>query len=299
MEITNATSGGGATGLYLTATVKCNTTSDIGRLIIAYADSSNYWFCEVQPGATNGTLKLFQRSGGVNTQQGPTQTVFGLQATNTATVFLCVGGGYVRTTAYKTLGTNASISFAASPTITSKAAGVGTGAGTSNVKFDDFTYSKSEFESATCPDCPGPSNCSACSTDTASSYTITISGLTNGTCGTCSSLSGTYSVPYLGSTCNGGGFSVSTSCGTLDIQWSLEIPSAGADIQFHVIVTIAGFGTKIMNFIKVFTGSGTGGGGPGTIDCITISAMTIPWDNETGTNFCAGTAATVTATFVP
>jgi len=148
----------GLNGVYAFANCTCQTTSDIARLIIAYVDDNNYWFAEVQPGASNGTLKLFQRSGGTNTQQGSTETINGFQATEQVSLSLCYAAGVVRAYALASGPQNAGVHVSATITIASTKCGLGTGSGSSSVSFDDFTFSKHDIDDPACPYCNLPCN---------------------------------------------------------------------------------------------------------------------------------------------
>lgn len=139
----------GLTGVYSSVKITCATTSDLGRLVISYTDDSNYWFAEVQPGTNHGWLKLYQRSGGTDTLKGSTK-VSGLQANEQITLTLCYASGKVR--AYIASAT-AGVEVAATITIASTKCGLGTGAGSSSVTFDDFSFAKHDVDNTACEAC--------------------------------------------------------------------------------------------------------------------------------------------------
>lgn len=154
-----ATTAMGSSQTSLHATVKFTpaSTGDAGRLVFAYTDDSNYWFVEAQAGATNGTFKVFQRSGGTNTQKGTTQTMTGFNATETAIISVCYDSGTVLAVA--TAGSNtASEVVTATISIGSTKAGVGTGAMSSSAAFDDFQALIHQSENAVCTFCTLPCN---------------------------------------------------------------------------------------------------------------------------------------------
>jgi hypothetical protein len=185
---------GQATG-YAKCDVTCAATTDIGGPVIAYSDDDNYWYAEVQPGATNGSLKLFERSGGVNTQRGNTRTLTGFSAGDTATVSLCIFNGVVRASA--THGSNVQgIVYAASPALTSTKGGMRTGAGSSDVDFDNFVLSKHKFEDSTCPQCEAANVCSVCDSSVApTDYQVVLTGVTDDTgCTNCGNFNATFIV---------------------------------------------------------------------------------------------------------
>lgn len=164
----------GLTGVYATVTFTPATTSDIGGLVIAYTDDNNYWYCEVQAGATDGTLKLFQRSSGVNTQKGTTRTLTGFQATETATITMCDASGIVLASATATApAASAAETAAASITIAGTKCGLATGAGSSSVAFDSFSFSKHDIDDPACPFCD-LSACNVCADMLPDSIEVTI-----------------------------------------------------------------------------------------------------------------------------
>lgn len=179
------------TTAHASAAVLCATSSDAGRVVLAYSDDNNYWFAEVQAGATNGTLKLFQRAGGTNTQRGSTQTLTGYSGGDTATVELCIYNG--RVTANATFGTAvASVGYTATVTVASTKGGLGTGSGSSSVTFDQFAISKHKFEDFTCPECFGCNNCTAISEQ----MQLTITGVADNTCNNCEAWNATWTLDY-------------------------------------------------------------------------------------------------------
>jgi hypothetical protein len=89
----------GVSAVFAETQMSFTATTATGRLVIAYVDDDNYWFAEVQAGATDGTLKLYERSGGTNTQRGSTTTIAGLQINETVTVQLCYADGELRASA--------------------------------------------------------------------------------------------------------------------------------------------------------------------------------------------------------
>jgi hypothetical protein len=171
-----AAAASGITALYASATFSCSSTSDIARLILLYTDDNNYWFVEAKPGATNGTLELYQRSGGTNTLQGSTQTFGGLQAGTTATICLSYTGSIVLATGTIVGSVKCREAVNATITVTSTKAGLGTGAGSSSVTFDDFLFSNHNTDNNKCGNCDA---CSACNGTVPSRMQIDISGLTN------------------------------------------------------------------------------------------------------------------------
>jgi hypothetical protein len=205
--VANSAASSSATAVRAVATITPASTSDAGRLIAGYVDDNNYWFAELQTGSSSGTLKLFQRSGGANTQRGSTSTIAGYTS-GSKTVVLCLTAGAV----YTMVGSNV-IEFAATPTVASTKGGLGTGSISSSVSFDNFTYSKHKVQDPTCE------GCSSSTTGTGStticrgtcldgtvhgSVQLVVTGITNGGCTDCGSLNGTFVATRKIGSCSGG-----------------------------------------------------------------------------------------------
>jgi hypothetical protein len=126
-------------GVYLSVKITCDSENDSGAGVIAYVDDDNYWFAEIQPGATDGTLKLFERSGGANTQRGDTATVTGFTAGDYRTLLLCYSNDRILAVA-----ANGEIVFyEATLTVAGTQAGVKTGSAVDTlVTFDVFDFQK-------------------------------------------------------------------------------------------------------------------------------------------------------------
>lgn len=123
------------------------TDGDIARVILDYADSSNYWFAEVKAG-TGAYLKIFQRSGGSNSEQA---TVDITQATGG--FFLCasISNGNVLSASTNRHMLNVNGTF------TNDRWGIGTGTLTGTVSFDSVSAAKVREG---CPSCT--SECEHC-----------------------------------------------------------------------------------------------------------------------------------------
>ena len=175
----------------LTVDVKSSATDDLVRVIIGYVDLDNYHFAELKIGAS-GYLKLWKRSGGVNTE---------LQTKATAAF---TTGSFVNVSVCLTRGLN-SISVTAGSEVIAKGTTVpgsadefalatgGTVTGT--VTFDNFV-SERTGPSETCPNCVAvaPNDCPSnlCDGDIFSlEYLVEFSGWANGTCGTCTDMNTT------------------------------------------------------------------------------------------------------------
>jgi len=108
----------------------------------------------VKPGATNGTLKLYQRSGGIDTQRNFTVSVPTLTAGTPVAICVSSSASSMRATAY-VAGTGLGIvSYNTGfPTIASTKTGLGTGSGSSSVTFDDFFVNQHSDDEPTCSSC--------------------------------------------------------------------------------------------------------------------------------------------------
>lgn len=189
----------GLTGIYVRASITCATTSDIARLIIGYSNDSNYWFCEAAPGAVNGTIKIYQRSGGVNTQIGSTLTFTSFTTVRTADVCMSYLNGTVNVVGTVLTTTKSTLTEPGTITAAGSKVGMGTGAGTSSVTFDSFELQKHNVDDSTCPNCVA---CNGCNPDLIpAEMQVTFSGIANG--GTCLGCAGHNATFVLSSgTCN-------------------------------------------------------------------------------------------------
>ncbi len=148
----------GSTSVYVKVKVKCSNTGSAARIIIDYVDSSNYWFVELQPGATNGTIKIFQRSGGTNTVKSNV-ALGGFQANELWTVIVCfdyVKAAILVNTLDDTGTRGGGVSFSTSFTIAATQVGLGTGTNTGTVTFDDLSVERHWDDNTGCNKCYTP-----------------------------------------------------------------------------------------------------------------------------------------------
>lgn len=181
-----------ATAVYSEVSMSFTATTATGRLVIAYIDDDNYWFAELQAGASDGTLKLYERSGGTNTQRGSTATVTGLQVNETMEVSLCYADGEFIASA-----SGIFIEYTSTVTIGETQCGVGTGGGAGTRSFDDFAFTRHYTDVEECARCVkpcGPSGGLFACQDAPFSATITLGGFSNGSCSSCTSLNATFIV---------------------------------------------------------------------------------------------------------
>jgi hypothetical protein len=233
----NTAAGASTDAIYLSADFACSNTADVGRLIIAYTDDDNYWFLEGQPGVTNGSLKIFERVAGVNTQRGATATVAGFTTTNDATFQICYADGRIYANARSALGVRAATSYNATITVASTQAGLG-GSETGVVTFNNFSFQQHQFEQPTCPACTN-GGCIFCLSNLAPPrLQVSISGMIDATCGDCDTWNGTF-------ICDNVGFGPlvcdwyytgGTLCGTASLLVRLSFNSGFGVYQMFVSV---------------------------------------------------------------
>ena len=268
--IENTARDSGATGGHSTVTMQFANAADVGRLIDFYVDSNNYWFVELKCNggfSTDGTLKLFSRVAGVNTQQGATQTVIGLQINTNVTVCLSAASGYVMCTA--TVSTIASLGVAASPTAASVNGGLATGNVTSSVTFDNYSFNKHAIDDSNCAACTG---CPTICTAPPSSVSLTFAGVVAGagphSCassgGSFSGYNATFIVPSTnnGPLCNGGFTNTTGICSNQinpDVDTFTWSYSGGATLRFSAFVQII-TAVSTTEFISFGSGSSPGPG---------------------------------------
>jgi hypothetical protein len=152
--LTNATSvsNHGSMG----ATVTLGVDGDVAIVLVSYLDANNYVFVELTQGATTLTARLYQRSGGSNTQLGFTAlgtntpgSEFATMPPGTAfSVIVCAGNTTttVSVNGFCIAGRNADYSRG-------NRAGVGTGSVTGSVTFDNISFLKVPADDPVCGQC--------------------------------------------------------------------------------------------------------------------------------------------------
>ncbi len=173
----------------VSVTVNIGTSSDIARIILAYQNSSNYWFAEVKAGL-GAYLKIYQRSSGTDTQKA---TVSITRAVASDFVFCAsIYNGVISTSVGPT--NVESLSYSATFSNTGWGLGTGTLAGT--VTFDALSVS---VTSVTCPACG--TYCSTCCLNSVapSLMKLVVGSVANAGCTDCANLNGTYYLAQSGS----------------------------------------------------------------------------------------------------
>lgn len=136
------------------------------RLIFGYTNSANYYFAELLF-STSGYIRIYQKSGGVDTQLNTTTTFNSSLGISTADFSLCYNAtsGVLTATHENTL--NQVSTFVATPASTAKAGiAVANAMTTSDAQFAFVTIEKVEAGCETC----GPGNC--CDINTSSPFDL-------------------------------------------------------------------------------------------------------------------------------
>lgn len=246
LAIHNTAAGAGVDAVYCAADFFCSSTTDAGRLIIAYVDDDNYWFLEGKPGATNGTLEIYERSGGANTQRGATAVVSGFTTGNDASFQLCYSDGLIKANARSASNVRAAVTWPASITVASTKAGVG-GSEVGTVSFDNFSFQHHQFENSSCPACD-TGGCVFCTSDLAPPRVqVDISGIVDNTCADCDTWNGTFILDkavfgvgicdwsYEGSLCGDAALFVRLSLSGANIELQVNLQSVAGGFIWRTI----------------------------------------------------------------
>lgn len=144
-----------ADGIFL-QTLNCffSTTASgqVMRGVVAYVDDNNYLFAEIASGTTNGTMKLYSRASGTNTQLGSTQTVTGFSHGKVFAFRLCAYNGRLSCGVYVEGSLRASLSTATTIPAGYKA-GLATVALTTTFSCSQIIVSRHKHEDNGCAEC--------------------------------------------------------------------------------------------------------------------------------------------------
>jgi hypothetical protein len=154
----------GESNLWARVLAKGWDVGDVMRLVIAYADVDNYCWVELECGTACGVLRLWQRLLGVNTQLGTDTPVDGVTIEQWTTLEACYRSATAsydgRLFGKVTTAAGSTVSTAAECDAVGTMAGLGTGAITSHVLFDDFELEKLHSEAnPECRTCEATDTC--------------------------------------------------------------------------------------------------------------------------------------------
>jgi hypothetical protein len=170
----------------VSVTVNIATSGDIARIILNYQNSSNYWFAELKAG-TGAYLRIYQRSGGSNTQKATVSITLANGGVLCASI---LNGTQIVTSILDDV--NAKQSLVADGTFTQTGYGLGTGTLSGSVTFDSLSVG---ITSSDCPACEGCTFCDVGSDPT--EFELVISGVTNQLCSSCSAYNATYILQFI------------------------------------------------------------------------------------------------------
>jgi len=175
---------------YLSAIINGENDGDCLRLVVAYEDSNNYLYGEVEVGATQGIFRLFQVTGGSHFQLGLDSIAGGLKTGNDLTIRVCYrDDGLMIIQKYSR--TSSTIesryqAFAESPAPSGKKVGVATGSidASSTATFSSVLWyihkeeADSYSEGNDCPECREISTCNNCKDNIGHTFfKVTLAGL--------------------------------------------------------------------------------------------------------------------------
>lgn len=283
---------------------KASSTGGTFRAIGSYVNSTTYVYAEVTINGASSTLKLWNKA--TSTQIGSTYT-FTASTSTYYTIELCWRG---TSATASIVGDTASEVYGAYSGTGNKAGFGGTAGGL--ISIDDFTFSKSHIDDASCATCgngeTASTTCTGCISGTAPAggFDMSVTGITNDGCANCTTIfNGLHICDQYADISIGGG----TGC-----RWYYNSSSP-------TICCDAANVTPILNEIRIYLDSGTGhyyldvvmehctsfgvvqiatfqyDFGTTQPDCRDISGLVIPYSGQTGSaTACVFSGATVTVT---
>ncbi len=275
----------------VSVTANIGTNGDAARIILNYQNSSNYWFAEVIAGSSP-SLKIYQRSGGTNTQKAYCTSFTQAAASNFTFCASIEDSNLIR--AYVNGTGTYSVSTGGSFSQTGYGLGTGTLAGT--VTFDNLTVTTTSG-TAPCVPCTTGGSCNPCTACSGAGIapafiSFTIAGAADNSCGTCASgfNVAVLDVPYFGvvsSTCLYFLVDAISACSTTLNLDSLVIDSSASQIQ---AVFVWNDTSGVVEFTWSFSPSST-------TDCTALVGKVLTFTTQTGpTTRCTFTGATLTIT---
>jgi hypothetical protein len=262
------------------ADIKVSASGNIIRVVGAYVDSSNYLYMEVTWGGGGSALKVFSRSGGVDTQIGVTANI-SLSTATFYTAHLCWDGTRADAEIEGKSGVTAAYLG------TGNKAGFGTGSSIGTATFDNFSLSKHYSDDNTCAKC-NTATCTACNAGTVpSAFAVTISGVVNGAlaasfcASNCTGYNGTFLVPY---------DSVTLEPCTFSLAFDPCVSSKVLRVKIFASGTSFDVSWGFFEYQQGFTGP--------TIDCDTVSGVSVTSVTSSNDTICDRSAMTISITAV-
>jgi hypothetical protein len=240
------------------------------RVIAAYEDSSNYIYAECErTGATDSNWKLYEVVAGVATQVGTTynDAATGLNTNLIASVCWSANNA--------NLFTGGTLRIFADTTVNGNQCGVGADAAAGEAEFDAFTLANAFEITGVVAGCV---RCTPSCVDSTmrSQVQMDVAGITNGTCGSCTSLNNTYILDMSPNTFSNFTYidTFGTICATSQVTWSYNT-DGGVALLSNGQYAVTGLGGNnldcsavvgpIDNTLGDFFGDCNLSGGPSTV----------------------------------
>jgi hypothetical protein len=176
---------------------------DVLRLVVAYRDSDNYLFGEVEFDSAGGYVRLFRVANGSMSQISQTLEVADLPSGFGRRFQVCYDGSVL----IARISTSDAIkSLHTAVTFSGTRVGIATGgihqtaAFTSIRWYDHYSDGGYYEEPNNCPRCEHPLVCEYCSGPVPMYYAVTISGIEDQGCDNCEAFDGTYILPNIPTT---------------------------------------------------------------------------------------------------
>lgn len=156
-------------------------SGDQVRVFTNFLSSTDYWFAELEFGATDSTLRIWENTGGGDVQRGSDANVEGVAAGDTAVIRICFGASAIRVEVRENVGApgfllKGAINFATAD-IGDSICACATGTLTGTATFDTWKLEHHGENRGGCPTCL---NCTICGVSPPVSYDITVPSMFGG-----------------------------------------------------------------------------------------------------------------------
>lgn len=269
------------------------------RLICTWDNDNQYLFAEAEVGATSGTLRLYERIGGVNTLIDD-ETVNGLVPNTLHRLEICFDGvKYARAKLTVNVGGGSGFAYAFGPSLITGGdrVGIATGAVSTSVQFNNFDWERHGLDTDFCELC-AVLPCDPCVDDEAPTLlSVTISGVTNVSCtgNNCTDMNGTFILEWgelFGIDCYWVKTGIAPVCGrtpTTTIAAWIDLV-AGNTYELRVQILFPAPAARTWNFRDTRDIVADG-----PFECLTWSDRDVPYDNGIN-DVCDFSGATVEIT---